>query len=129
MGSASDIVNGIRLMAQRKMVPSGGLFEKILNSNNDFSELRKFQPKPLKPRFDIGLKTPNPEGFRITLKTLRDISIFMNPVRGGGPPPDRVCQRLRTRPLNAVVKFPKINWCRSENTTHVPWVNVRVGGL
>ena len=29
--------------------------------NNDFSEMRKFQPKPLKPRCDIGLKTPNPD--------------------------------------------------------------------
>ena len=41
--------------------------------NKDFSEMRQFQPKPLKPRFDIGLKTPNPEGFGVTLKTLRDI--------------------------------------------------------
>ena len=31
--------------------------------DKDFSELRKFQSKPLKPRCNTGLKTPNPEGF------------------------------------------------------------------
>ena len=39
---------------------------KILNQvstlNKDFSEMRTFQPKLLKPRCDICLKTPNPEG-------------------------------------------------------------------
>ena len=37
--------------------------------NKDFSEMRKFQLKPLKPRCDICLKTPNPEGFWVTPKT------------------------------------------------------------
>ena len=40
--------------------------------NQDFSEMRKFQLKPLKPRCNIGLKTPNPEGFGLTPKTRRD---------------------------------------------------------
>ena len=31
--------------------------------SKDFSAMRKFHLKPLKPRGDIGLKTPNPEGF------------------------------------------------------------------
>ena len=52
--------------------------------------MRKFEPKPLKPEVDIGLKTPNPEGFGITPKTLRDISILLRSgpeLQGGGPPP------------------------------------------
>ena len=50
--------------------------------------MRKFEPKPLKPGVDIGLKTPNPEGFWITPKTLRDISILLRPCPSsqGGPP-------------------------------------------
>ena len=67
------------------MIPRWELSEKIINSNKDFSELRKFQTKPLKPRFNIGLKTPNPEGFGLTPKTVRDILIFVN-LLGGGPP-------------------------------------------
>ena len=43
--------------------------------NKDFSEMRKFQPKPLKPRCDICLKTPNPEGFWVTPKTRQDLLI------------------------------------------------------
>ena len=39
----------------------------------DFSELRKFQPKPFKTQLHIGLKSSNPEGFWITLKTLEYI--------------------------------------------------------
>ena len=31
--------------------------------NKDFSEMRKFQQKPLKPQLNTCLKTPNPEGF------------------------------------------------------------------
>ena len=37
--------------------------------NKYFSEMRKFQPKPLKPRYDICLKTPNPGGFWVAPKT------------------------------------------------------------
>ncbi len=43
--------------------------------NKDFSEMRKFQPKPLKPRCNICLKTPNPEGFWMTLKTGQDMLV------------------------------------------------------
>ena len=52
--------------------------------------MRKFEPKPLKPGVDIGLKTPNPEGFWITPKTLRDISILLRSCSEvqGGPPLD-----------------------------------------
>ena len=35
--------------------------------NKDFSEMRKFQPKPWKSPVGNCLKTPNPEGFWITL--------------------------------------------------------------
>ena len=52
--------------------------------NNDFSEMRKFQPKPLKPHYDICLKTPNPEGFWLTPKTRGAILIFVN-LHGGVP--------------------------------------------
>ena len=52
----------------------------------DFAELRKFQSKPLQPRCNTGLKTPNPEGFWITPKTRQDILIRLRLVRG--PPPD-----------------------------------------
>ena len=45
----------------------------FLALKKDFSELRKFQPKPFKTRLHIGLKSSNPEGFWITLKTLEDI--------------------------------------------------------
>ena len=51
--------------------------------------MRKFEPKHLKPGVDIGLRTPNPEGFWITPKTLRDISILLrscSDLQGGGPP-------------------------------------------
>ena len=47
--------------------------------------MRKFEPKPLKPEVDIGLKTPNPEGFGITPKTLRDISNPEQRSRGVSP--------------------------------------------
>ena len=57
--------------------------------------MRKFQPKPLKPGVDIGLKTPNPEGFLITPKTLGAIWILVRTVGGG--PPNSVCQNLRIR--------------------------------
>ena len=45
------------------------LSTKFSTLNKDFSEMRKFQAKPLKPRCDTGLKTPNPEGFWITPKS------------------------------------------------------------
>ena len=45
------------------------LSTKFSTLNKDFSEMRKFQAKPLKPRCDICLKTPNPEGFWITPKS------------------------------------------------------------
>ena len=51
------------------------LSTKFSTLNKDFSEMRKFQAKPLKPRCDICLKTPNPEGFWITPKTRQDILI------------------------------------------------------
>ena len=60
-------------------------FQKIINSNNDFSEMRKFQSKPLIPRCDICLKMPNPEGFGVTRKTLRDISISVAALEGVHP--------------------------------------------
>ena len=72
-------------MALRELTPNWERSEKNLNSNKDFSELRKFQPKPLKPQVDICLEMPNPEGFWITLKTIRDISVSLNPCRGGPP--------------------------------------------
>ena len=34
--------------------------------------MKKFQQKPLKPRRNTGLKTPNPEGFWITPKIRQD---------------------------------------------------------
>ena len=49
------------------------LSTKFSTFNKDFSQMRTFQPKPLKPQCDICLKTPNPEGFWITLKTHGDI--------------------------------------------------------
>ena len=45
------------------------LSTKFSTLNKDFSEMRKFQAKPWKPRCDTGLKTPNPEGFWITPKS------------------------------------------------------------
>ena len=45
------------------------LSTKFSKLNKDFSEMRKFQAKPLKPRCDTGLKTTNPEGFWITPKS------------------------------------------------------------
>ena len=44
-------------------------YTKFPTLNKDFSEMRKFQAKPLKLRCDICLKTPNPEGFWITPKS------------------------------------------------------------
>ena len=58
---------------------------KFPSLNNDFSEMKKFQPKPLKRQGNTGLKTPNPGGFWITLKTQQDISVRVRPVRGGVP--------------------------------------------
>ena len=65
--------------------------------SKDFSEMRKFQPKPLKPQYDIRLKSPNPEGFWLTLKTRGAILIFVE--RWWGVPTHHLCQRLHTRPL------------------------------
>ena len=80
-------MNGIRLVALRELTPNWERSENFLNSNKDFSEMKKFQPKPLKTGVDICLKTPNPEGFRITLKTLRDISISVTRAGGVHPRP------------------------------------------
>ena len=54
--------------------------------NKDFCEMRKFQPKPLKPRGNTGLKTPNPEGFWITPKIRQERLVTVQNA-GGGPPP------------------------------------------
>ena len=56
--------------------------------NKDFSEIRKFQPKPLNPQCDICLKTRNPEGFWVTPKTrqVRGHSSQSVPTFQGGPP-------------------------------------------
>ena len=54
--------------------------------NKDFSEMRKFQLKPLKPRCDICLKTPNPEGFCVTPKTRQVRDDSSQVARGGSPP-------------------------------------------
>ena len=48
--------------------------------------MRKFEPKPLKPGVDIGLKTPNPEGFWITPKTHGVIWILLHHAGGDLPP-------------------------------------------
>ena len=63
--------------------------------------MRKFEPKPLKPGVDIGLKTSNPEGFWITPKTLRDISILLRscPSSQGGSPLTTY-SRASTEPFN-----------------------------
>ena len=50
--------------------------------------MKKFQPKPLKPQLNTCLKTPNPEGFWMTLKTRQDISVRLPPARGRDPPWD-----------------------------------------
>ena len=50
--------------------------------DKDFSELRKFQSKPLKPRCNTGLKTPNPEGFWITPRSRRDRLVRLKTSRG-----------------------------------------------
>ena len=75
--------------------------------NKYFSEMRKFQPKPLKPRCDIGLKTPNPEGFWITLKTqqVRFNLVSSSRISRGGPPLDRnnsagACPFNKNPPIN-----------------------------
>ena len=47
--------------------------------------MKTFQPKPLKPRGNTGLKTPNPEGFWITPKTLQDRLVRV-PCSRGVPP-------------------------------------------
>ena len=60
------------------------LSTKFSTLNKDFSEMRKFQAKPLKPRCDICLKTPNPEGFWITPKSRK--------VRGHQSHPPQMCQ-------------------------------------
>ena len=50
--------------------------------NKDFCEMRKFQPKPVKPRGNTGLKTPNPEGFWITPKIRQDRLVRVRFARG-----------------------------------------------
>ena len=55
--------------------------------NKDFSEMRKFQPKPLKPRCNICLETPNPEGFWTTPKSRGDRVILV--LRSRGVPLER----------------------------------------
>ena len=47
--------------------------------------MKTFQTKPLKPRVNTGLKTPNPEGFLITLKTRQDKLVTVSWFRGGPP--------------------------------------------
>ena len=61
--------------------------------NQDFSEMRKFQAKPLIPQLNTGLKTPNPEGFGIILKSRQDRLVRVKCSRGGYPaPPGRFLQ-------------------------------------
>ena len=45
---------------------------KFSKLSKDLSEMRKFQAKPLIPQLNTGLKTPNPEGFGIILKSRQD---------------------------------------------------------
>ena len=59
---------------------------KFPTSTQDFFEMRKFQQKPLKPHCNTGLKTPNPEGFGITLKSRQDRLVRVKCSRGGTPP-------------------------------------------
>ena len=54
--------------------------------DKDFSELRKFQSKPLNPRCNTSLKTPNPEGFLITPRSRQDRLVRLKTSRGGYPP-------------------------------------------
>ena len=56
-----------------KQAKNANFSTKYPTLNTDFSEMRKNQVKPLKPQLALWLKTPNPEGFWITPKTLRDI--------------------------------------------------------
>ena len=65
--------------------------------DKDFSELRKFQSKPLKPRCNTGLKTPNPEGFWITPRSRRDRLVRLKTCRG--VPPLQGSSTVRTEPF------------------------------
>ena len=69
--------------------------------NKYFSEMRKFQPKPLKPRCDIGLKTPNPEGFWITpkIRQVRSNLVSGSEIPRGGVPPWNEITPLGPTPL------------------------------
>ena len=58
---------------------------KFSTLSEDFSEEKKFQAKPLKPRCNTGLKTPNPEGFWITPKSRKVRGDWSQVVRGGPP--------------------------------------------
>ncbi len=67
----SGVING-KLRGYRRLPESIKIcvFSKMFPTlNKDFFEMTKFQSKPLKPRGSPYLKTPNPEGFWITLKT------------------------------------------------------------
>ena len=48
--------------------------------------MAEFQLKPLKPRGNTGLKTPNPEGFWITPKIRQDRLVRVRFAKGGGTP-------------------------------------------
>ena len=67
------------------MPNSSKLATKFSTFNKDFCEMKRFQPKPLKPRGNTGLKTPNPEGFWITPKIRQDRLVTVSCYRGVPP--------------------------------------------
>ena len=71
--------------------------------DKDFSELRKFQSKPLKPRCNTGLKTPNPEGFWITPRSRQDRLVRLKCSRG--VPPLEGSSTTTTEPFKALGQF------------------------
>ena len=82
-------------------------FTKFQTLHKDFFEMRKFQLKPLKPRCDICLKTPNPEGFCVTPKTRQVRDDSSQVARGGGvPPPLATYSSASTEPFNPLQSVP-----------------------